>query len=186
MSPKSDAALIAAALLGTGALVGIGVQGAAGTASPAVTVTATHTARVTVTATVRSTERASRSHSRGPSPASLPTSRTTSEGARGGLPSGAVRGSELTNWQRRYWIAAQSWAQSSKARDVIDCESSNNPGAISATGKYRGLWQMDADFWRSYGGLDLASTPDRASRAEQNYVAYRGYVSRGWNPWECA
>lgn len=178
MTARTDAALIAAALLTTGCATGIVLQNVADGGAPQAVVTVTAPpSTVTVT-------RASRSHSRGPLPASLPTSRTTSEGARGGLPSGAVRGSELTNWQRRYWIAAQSWAQSSKARDVIDCESSNNPGAISRTGKYRGLWQMDADFWRSYGGI--APSPDQASRAEQNYVAYRGYLSRGWNPWECA
>jgi hypothetical protein len=95
-----------------------------------------------------------------------------------------VRG--LSAWQQRYWNEGQVWATWPKTRAVIACESTNNPTAVSKTGKYRGLYQMDASFWRSYGGLALASSPDRATRAEQNYVAYRGYTSRGWSPWTCA
>ena len=92
----------------------------------------------------------------------------------------------LTGWKARYWAEAQVWAQQPKTRSVIFCESSNDPQKVSKTGKYRGLYQMDADFWASYGGLELASRPDLASRAAQNYVAYRGYVGNGWGRWECA
>lgn len=92
----------------------------------------------------------------------------------------------LTGWKARYWAEAQVWAQQPKTRSVIFCESSNDPQKVSKTGKYRGLYQMDADFWSSYGGLELASRPDLASRAAQNYVAYRGYVGNGWGRWECA
>ncbi len=56
---------------------------------------------------------------------------------------------------------------------------------MSSTGKYRGKWQMDADFWQTYGGLQYASRPDAASEAEQDAVAYRGWQARGWQPWEC-
>jgi hypothetical protein len=92
----------------------------------------------------------------------------------------------------KYWGPAQQWAQRAKTRAVIFCESSNNPRKVSRTGKYRGLYQMDRDFWRSYGGRTLAPRPDLATRAAQNYVAYRGYVSHqrrignGWAPWDCA
>lgn len=92
----------------------------------------------------------------------------------------------LSGWKAKYFAEAQVWAQTPKARSVAECESGGNPKSISATGKYRGKWQMDADFWASYGGLDLASRPDLASESEQNYVAYRGYVSAGWGRWECA
>jgi len=161
MNDNLTAALIAAALLLTGTAAGIGLSSVADGATT-VTVTpppVTVTAppkTVTITRTVEAT-RASRSQLRG-----------------------------LTPWQRDYWQRAQSWAATAKARAVIACESSNRPSAISTTGKYRGLWQMDADFWASYGGLEIARRADLASRAAQNYVAYRGFVSRGWTPWDCA
>lgn len=66
---------------------------------------------------------------------------------------------------------------------LAKCESSNQPTQTSATGKYRGLYQMDADFWRSYGGLEYALRPDLATPAEQTTVAARGYAARGRSPW---
>ena len=63
------------------------------------------------------------------------------------------------------------------------CESSGNPHAVSPSGRYRGLYQMDADFWRTYGGLRYAPRPDLASRAEQTAVARNGYAARGRQPW---
>lgn len=77
------------------------------------------------------------------------------------------------------------WARSSAARAVAECESGGNPRAVNATGKYRGKWQMDRDFWRSYGGLRFALLPDLALEGEQDEVAYRGWLARGWQPWEC-
>lgn len=44
---------------------------------------------------------------------------------------------------------------------------------------------MDADFWRTYGGRVFANTPDRATEVEQDLVAYRGWLKRGWQPWTC-
>jgi hypothetical protein len=44
---------------------------------------------------------------------------------------------------------------------------------------------MDADFWETYGGLKYASRPELASETEQDAVAYRGWLARGWQPWEC-
>jgi hypothetical protein len=69
---------------------------------------------------------------------------------------------------------------------VARCESyPDGPRAVSLTGKYRGKWQMDASFWRTYGGLSFAETPERATEVEQDLVAYRGYLARGWEPWTC-
>jgi hypothetical protein len=45
---------------------------------------------------------------------------------------------------------------------------------------------MDADFWRTYGGLRYAHAPELASTTQQDLVAYRGFLDRGWQPWECA
>ncbi len=78
------------------------------------------------------------------------------------------------------------WAATAKARTVAFCESSGDITAVSRTGKYRGKWQADADFWRTYGGLQFASRPELASEAEQDAVAYRGWLARGWQPWACA
>lgn len=44
---------------------------------------------------------------------------------------------------------------------------------------------MDADFWKTYGGLQYASRPEMASEQEQDAVAYRGWLARGWQPWTC-
>ncbi len=53
-------------------------------------------------------------------------------------------------------------------------------------GAYHGKWQMDRDFWRSYGGLQFASDAADASESEQDIVAYNGYKARGWQPWSCS
>lgn len=80
-------------------------------------------------------------------------------------------------------IGASAWAKSPTARRVAYRESRNNCRIVSPSGKYRGKWQMDSNFWRSYGGLKYASTPDRASCYHQDIVAYRGWVARWWQPW---
>lgn len=66
---------------------------------------------------------------------------------------------------------------------LAQCESSNNPRAISASGKYRGLYQMDARFWATYGGKSYAGSPENATVREQTLVAERGYDARGARPW---
>jgi hypothetical protein len=153
------------------ALAGIVVAGSTTPATP----TPTPTVTVTITSPPRTVEvtRVSRSQvaQRAPLATQRPASSTTAERS-------AV--------YRKYFTPAQTWAAQPKTRAVIACESGNRTNAVSATGKYRGLYQMDTNFWRSYGGLALAPSPDKASRAEQNYVAYRGFVSRGWAPWTCA
>jgi hypothetical protein len=77
------------------------------------------------------------------------------------------------------------WVASAHALRVANCESNGNPRAVSRTGKYRGKWQMDADFWRTYGGLKYAPRPDLATESEQDRVAYNGWLARGWQPWSC-
>ena len=150
------------------------------TRTPTPTVTRTVTPPpVTETVTVRVTQRASRSEVRTTAPTTQRIVRPDTSGA-------VVVMDELTPWQRDYWRKAQAWAATSKARAVVMCESTNNPRAVSRTGKYRGVWQFDARTWASYGGLDVAARPDLASRAAQNYVAFRLYTGRGWAPWTCA
>lgn len=79
-----------------------------------------------------------------------------------------------------------AWAASPKAVAVARCESGGNPTVTNPSGKYQGKWQMDDSFWRSYGGLAFASDPHLASEAQQDEVAYRGWLARGWQPWSCA
>lgn len=63
------------------------------------------------------------------------------------------------------------------------CESSNNPRAVSPSGRYRGAFQADATFWARYGGLEFAPRADLASYAEQIVVAQRGYAVQGRGAW---
>lgn len=70
-----------------------------------------------------------------------------------------------------------------KAVRVAACESGTSPTSISSSGRYRGLFQADADFWASYGGLSFAARPELASAREQTLVAYRGFLAHSWAPW---
>lgn len=90
---------------------------------------------------------------------------------------------------------AAAWAHSAAGFQVSNCESGDRHAFDVATryngnahlqGYYQGKWQADADFWRTYGGLQYASSPVGATESEQDAVAYRGYQARGWGPWECA
>lgn len=66
-----------------------------------------------------------------------------------------------------------------------DCESSGNYADNTGNGYY-GAYQMDLDFWRTYGD-GSASRADLASAAAQDAAARAGYDARGWEPWpECA
>jgi hypothetical protein len=66
---------------------------------------------------------------------------------------------------------------------VFNCESHWNPRDVSASGKYRGLIQASATFWKDWGGLRYAPTPDQATVSEQLAVAYHAWTRRGWTPW---
>lgn len=61
-----------------------------------------------------------------------------------------------------------------------DCTVSN------PSGKYLGKWQLDMWEWPHYGGLAFASRPNLATCAEQDVIAFRNWVDRGWDPWTTA
>lgn len=71
-------------------------------------------------------------------------------------------------------------------------ESGGNYSAVSPSGMYRGAYQMDNDFWVTYGNDDsLAGHHETASPAAQDAAAARGLRARGLAPWpqaveECA
>lgn len=63
---------------------------------------------------------------------------------------------------------------------IAQCESGNNPRAVSPGGTYRGLYQFDYGTWASVGG---SGDPAAASPAEQHKRAAILYSQRGAQPW---
>lgn len=58
--------------------------------------------------------------------------------------------------------------------------------AVNRSGKYRNGYQMDASFWRAYGGDPAYLNPPRWEQAPpsmQDRVAFAGYRARGASPW---
>ena len=88
--------------------------------------------------------------------------------------------------------SAYTWAHTTDAIKVANCESGDRSswdhynGNAHMRGTYSGKWQMDSDFWSTYGGRQFASSPADASEGEQDIVAYHGYLARGWQPWSCS
>ena len=80
-------------------------------------------------------------------------------------------------------VAFDVWITSPTAIKVIKKESRGNCKAVGAKGKYRGKWQMNSAFWKTYGGLEFAARADLATCEQQDQVAYRGWLARGWQPW---
>ena len=80
-------------------------------------------------------------------------------------------------------VSFEVWITSPTALRVIKKESRGNCKAVGAKGKYRGKWQMNAGFWKTYGGLEFAPRADLATCEQQDQVAYRGWLARGWQPW---
>ena len=66
---------------------------------------------------------------------------------------------------------------------LAECEASGNWHAVSPGGRYMGGLQMDATFWRRYGGLAFASRPDLATREQQIAIAQRGLAVQGPGAW---
>jgi len=97
-----------------------------------------------------------------PTPSRASRSRTASQGA----PSGFAE-----------------WMQSPTRKRIIWRESHGICDITNPTGKYQGRYQMDDNFWRAYGGLKYAPNPHQATCHEQDLVAYRGWLARGWQPW---
>ncbi len=85
--------------------------------------------------------------------------------------------------QARELIPFEVWRTSAFTRYISMKESHRNCKAVGRSGKYRGRWQMSAHFWKTYGGKQFASRPDKASCLEQDMVAYNGWIVRGWAPW---
>ena len=88
-----------------------------------------------------------------------------------------------TSATHRATIGVAAFVSSATALIVLERESGGSCTAVSSNGMYRGRWQMDRDFWSSHGGTEFAARPDLATCAEQDQVAYNGWVERWWQPW---
>jgi hypothetical protein len=63
---------------------------------------------------------------------------------------------------------------------IAACESGGNPGAVDASGTYRGKYQFDLQTWASVGG---SGDPAAAPEAEQDQRAAMLYAKAGATPW---
>jgi len=83
----------------------------------------------------------------------------------------------------RLKISFETWVASPTAIYLKRVESNNNCKSTGSKGKYQGTWQVNAGFWKTYGGLKYAKKASKASCQEQDLVAYQGWLARGWSPW---
>jgi hypothetical protein len=65
---------------------------------------------------------------------------------------------------------------------LAKCESGGRPDAVSASGKYRGLYQFSTSTWASVGG---SGDPAAASATEQTMRAQMLYARSGAAQWGC-
>jgi Transglycosylase-like domain/Putative peptidoglycan binding domain len=81
-------------------------------------------------------------------------------------------------------ITAQSSSAPQDAATVLakiaQCESSGDPTAVSADGRYYGKYQFSRATWRRMGGR---GNPARAPEAEQDQRAAMLYEQEGTRPW---
>ncbi len=85
--------------------------------------------------------------------------------------------------EERKKISFEVWVESPTAKYLKKVESNNNCKSTGGNGKYQGTWQMNAGFWKTYGGKKYASKASKATCMEQDLVAYKGWLARGWSPW---
>lgn len=95
-----------------------------------------------------------------PKPAPAPAS-SSSSGSSSSAGGGAVASGDV-------------WAK------LAQCESGGNPSAVSASGKYHGLYQFSVATWQAVGGSGL---PSQASAAEQTQRAQALQAQSGWGQW---
>ena len=88
----------------------------------------------------------------------------------------------LTKEERKQ-VPFSVWVKSPTAKYVKKVESNNNCKSTGGRGKHQGTWQVNAGFWKTYGGKKYASKASKATCREQDLVAYKGWLARGWSPW---
>lgn len=85
--------------------------------------------------------------------------------------------------EERKKISFEVWVNSPTAKYLKKVESNNNCKSTGGKGKYQGTWQVNAGFWKTYGGKKYASKASKATCQQQDLVAYKGWLARGWSPW---
>jgi peptidoglycan hydrolase-like protein with peptidoglycan-binding domain len=75
---------------------------------------------------------------------------------------------------------SSSAGSSSTLQRIAMCESSGNPTAVSADGRYRGKYQFSRATWRSLGGT---GDPAAAPESVQDAMAAKLLAQRGTAPW---
>jgi hypothetical protein len=97
---------------------------------------------------------------------------------------------ELSDWSIRHLRSAtrrierSSVAVPGNLQAIAACESGGDPGAVDASGTYRGKYQFDMSTWQSLGG---SGDPAKAPEATQDKLAVKLYNQRGTAPWgRCA
>jgi peptidoglycan hydrolase-like protein with peptidoglycan-binding domain len=80
--------------------------------------------------------------------------------------------------------ASASSGTSATLQQIAQCESSGNPAAVSADGRYRGKYQFSRATWRAMGGT---GDPAAAPESVQDAMAAKLLAQRGTSPWpNCA
>lgn len=93
-------------------------------------------------------------------------------------------GSESSTDYVNRWLTAADWPQEliPEAREVIYCESRNNPNAASPNGLYRGLFGL-ARMWFIYAGEDPGKWADPIINAKVAHETYLYDINKGQAPW---
>lgn len=93
----------------------------------------------------------------------------------------------LSSCTTEEWIALRfsergaSQAQIDQAVRVARCESGLNPGAVSASGTYLGLFQMSREYHMHRPGMDQWWTAQGNAAAAASL-----WAEAGWAPWSCS
>lgn len=88
----------------------------------------------------------------------------------------------------QWWQASHNWAHSSTTTLIRTCESHSHYGEQDVNNgvAYYGAYQMNQDFWQAYGFPHRWAYANQAPPRWQDLAAYRGFLIRGYEPWECA
>jgi peptidoglycan hydrolase-like protein with peptidoglycan-binding domain len=81
-------------------------------------------------------------------------------------------------------VDATSSDPQTELEHIAQCESGDDPTAVSASGRYRGKYQFSRATWRALGGH---GDPAKAPESVQDAMAAKLYSLRGTAPWpNCA
>jgi hypothetical protein len=84
---------------------------------------------------------------------------------------------------KRATLPFLTWQASVHGHGISYRESKNSCTVLSASGSWRGKWQMSLSLWKANGGLVYAASPEKASCLAQDKVAYRVWIRSWWSPW---